>query len=82
MNWELLNYKTVLETQINNITERMAKDSNTKVKLSNFIEILSQKLRENLEWLTYLFFPEIVLEFKTGEKDGLIKLKIGGNENN
>ena len=115
--------KTKLETQIKNMTEKMANDHDTKNskkyldpidkwqgeiailleeiriktryaekmknsvtdkkalknKLTKLIEIFRRQPIDQQKRLTNLMFSEIVSEFKSSEKDGLITLKIRGN---
>ena len=52
-----------------------------KNMLTNFIEIFRRQPIEIQKRLTSLIFTEIVSEFKSDDKDGLITLKIRGNGN-
>jgi len=69
----------VIEKQIRNINASKLDKAGFKNMLTRFIEMFRRLPIEKQKWLTKLVFAEIVSEFKTGDKDGLITLKIRGN---
>ena len=63
------------EKMKNSVTDKKA----LKNKLTKLIEIFRRQPIDQQKRLTNLMFSEIVSEFKSSEKDGLITLKIRGN---
>jgi hypothetical protein len=76
----------ILEEEIRSKTRYVKKMKNSivdkkvlKNNLTNFVEIFRRQPIDQQKRLTNLIFSEIISEFKTGEKDGLITWKIRGN---
>lgn len=71
----------IKERRLEEIKENVFDKNELKNKLMKFVEIFRKQPVETQKRLTNLVFSEIVSEFKSNEKDGLITLKIRGKGN-
>ena len=75
----LVNEIRIKERESQKLRNIVADKKVLKNNLVNFVEIFRRQPIEQQKRLTSLIFSEIVSEFRSDEKDGLITLKIRGN---
>ena len=78
---ELSEVIRIKSRNISKIKSKIVDENQLRNKITKFVEIFRNQPLEMQRRLTKLIFTEIVSEFKSNEKDGLITLKIRGNGN-